>query len=512
MEKADILEMAVKHLRQIQRQQYTSGGADPTLSDKYRLGFNECAQEVSRYLGAADDDDAELRARLLNHLANCITSSDSPSPLHTPSSSPGPPIHSGQVSSTGGSSAVDGNVGGVVTPLAPIPMRPGSKAGNLTAFSLVAQGGGGGGVGGNPPSAALVVPTTEINNNVASFANNNIIVSSAMESGSVLGGGGGGGGVGFRSVVSHHVALATATSSLASLPTATTASSSTAATKVIGELQMLPSKTATGAPEVAFVLPANVMPGGHLHSYIIPVYTSHPGLTAASLALANNAAPSGLQPAQLPLMAIPQVSASAAVPGAAPAAAAAAPNLVTLAPAGSSLCPAVLPPSTVAHHVVTTGLQQTGAPLAWNPPATVYASPPAASTSSSTSSSAFSSSSSSAMCVQAPSPASASGLTPPSPVATVTSAMRGSEESSSTPFLLAPTPEKSSQPQLLERDSRSALFLHTGGAVDSEGRYLRQSGVVSGSSSVLHSQLVRGPPQAPAELLRARDESVWRPW
>nr|KAG5692971.1 hypothetical protein BaRGS_032403 [Batillaria attramentaria] len=80
MEKADILEMAVKHLRQIQRQQYTAGGNDPTLSDKYRLGFNECAQEVSRYLGASDDDDAELRARLLNHLANCIASSDSPSP------------------------------------------------------------------------------------------------------------------------------------------------------------------------------------------------------------------------------------------------------------------------------------------------------------------------------------------------------------------------------------------------------------------------------------------------
>ena len=370
-------------------------------------------------------------------------------------------------------------------------------------------------MGGNPPSAALVVPTTEINNNVASFANNNIVVSSALESGSILGGGGGGGGgVGFRSVVSHHVALATATSSLASLPTATTVSSSTAATKVIGELQMLPSKTATGAPEVAFVLPANVMPGGHLHSYIIPVYTSHPGLTAASLALANNAAPSALQPAQLPLMAIPQVSAPAAVPGAAPAAAAAAamPSLVTLAPAGSSLCPAVFPPSTVAHHVVATGLQQTGAPVAWHPPATVYTSPSAASTSSSTSSSSSSFSTSSATCLQAPSPASASGLTPPSSIATVTSAMRGSEESSSNPFLLAPTPEKSSQPQLLERDSRPALFLQTGGAVDCDGRYLRQSGVAAGSSSVLHSQLVRGPPPAPAELLRARDESVWRPW
>ncbi|KAH9514119.1 hypothetical protein Btru_030314 [Bulinus truncatus] len=74
MEKADILEMAVKHLRQIQRQQ-----VNDTLADKYSLGFTACAQEVSKYL----DDDVDLKTKLLNHLANCINgpscSSSSPS-------------------------------------------------------------------------------------------------------------------------------------------------------------------------------------------------------------------------------------------------------------------------------------------------------------------------------------------------------------------------------------------------------------------------------------------------
>lgn len=460
MEKADILEMAVKHLRQIQRQQYTSGGADPTLSDKYRLGFNECAQEVSRYLGAAEDDDAELRARLLNHLANCITSSDSPSPLPTPSSSPGPvPVHSGQVSSTG--SAMEGN-GGAVTPLAPIPVRVGSKPGSLAAFTLAAPGG----VGGNSPSAALVLPaTTEINNNVATLANNNVV--SSAESGSVIGGG----GMGFRSV-SHHVTLATATSSQAtSLPVG--------ATKVIGELQVMPPKTATG--EVAFVLPASMMAGGHVHSYIIPVYTSHQGLTAASLTLTNNAQAPAALPTPLPIMAMPQVSGAGA-----------APSLVTLAP-GSGLCPAVLPPSSVGH-VVATGLN---ASLAWQPAATVYSSP-----SSATSSCTSTTSSSSTACVQITSPALA-GPSPSTPSDTVTSVSR-MVEGRSTPFLTL-SQEKFPEPQLPSHSRSSALLQST--ALGADGCSPGQSG---GGSSLLHPPLVRPPPSA--EMLRPSEESVWRPW
>lgn len=40
------------------------------MINKYRLGFNECASEVSKYLSNSDGLNAEFRARLLNHLAN----------------------------------------------------------------------------------------------------------------------------------------------------------------------------------------------------------------------------------------------------------------------------------------------------------------------------------------------------------------------------------------------------------------------------------------------------------
>ncbi|XP_064642533.1 transcription factor HES-1-B-like [Lineus longissimus] len=74
MEKADILEMTVKHLRQIQRHQFAAAASsDPSVLNKYQMGFNECANEVIRYLSSIEGADVEVRARLLGHLANCIT-------------------------------------------------------------------------------------------------------------------------------------------------------------------------------------------------------------------------------------------------------------------------------------------------------------------------------------------------------------------------------------------------------------------------------------------------------
>jgi len=51
LEKADILEMTVKHLQNVQRQQLTSAVAtDPTVITRFRSGFDECAAEVTRYV------------------------------------------------------------------------------------------------------------------------------------------------------------------------------------------------------------------------------------------------------------------------------------------------------------------------------------------------------------------------------------------------------------------------------------------------------------------------------
>ncbi|GIY05840.1 transcription factor HES-4-B [Caerostris darwini] len=83
LEKADILEMTVKYLKNLQRQQMTP---DPAAMSKYRSGFAECANEVSRFVNRMDGSvDPAVRQRLLNHLANCLNGMNNPTPL--------PPVH-----------------------------------------------------------------------------------------------------------------------------------------------------------------------------------------------------------------------------------------------------------------------------------------------------------------------------------------------------------------------------------------------------------------------------------
>uniref|UniRef100_A0A3B3UU90 Hairy-related 9 n=1 Tax=Poecilia latipinna TaxID=48699 RepID=A0A3B3UU90_9TELE len=73
LEKADILEMTVKHLRNLQRMQMSAAlSADATVMSKYRAGFNECMNEVTRFLSTSEGVNAEVRSRLLGHLSSCM--------------------------------------------------------------------------------------------------------------------------------------------------------------------------------------------------------------------------------------------------------------------------------------------------------------------------------------------------------------------------------------------------------------------------------------------------------
>ncbi|KAM4015800.1 transcription factor HES-4 [Anomaloglossus baeobatrachus] len=73
LEKADILEMTVKHLRNLQRVQMTAAlTADPSVLGKYRAGFNECMNEVTRFLSTCEGVNTEVRTRLLGHLSSCL--------------------------------------------------------------------------------------------------------------------------------------------------------------------------------------------------------------------------------------------------------------------------------------------------------------------------------------------------------------------------------------------------------------------------------------------------------
>lgn len=74
LEKADILEMTVKHLRNLQRAQMTAAlNTDPSVLGKYRAGFSECMNEVTRFLSTCEGVTTEVRTRLLGHLASCMT-------------------------------------------------------------------------------------------------------------------------------------------------------------------------------------------------------------------------------------------------------------------------------------------------------------------------------------------------------------------------------------------------------------------------------------------------------
>ncbi|CAG9834852.1 unnamed protein product [Diabrotica balteata] len=73
LEKADILEMAVKHLQNVQRQQLAMAMAsDPSVLRKFKTGFNECAAEIDKYMNQTDGVDNSMKLRVVNHLQKCI--------------------------------------------------------------------------------------------------------------------------------------------------------------------------------------------------------------------------------------------------------------------------------------------------------------------------------------------------------------------------------------------------------------------------------------------------------
>lgn len=75
MEKADILEMTVKYLQTIQRNQInaTTVQSDAAVLYKFKAGFSDCTNEVSRYISQIDGVDANVKQRLMGHLNNCVT-------------------------------------------------------------------------------------------------------------------------------------------------------------------------------------------------------------------------------------------------------------------------------------------------------------------------------------------------------------------------------------------------------------------------------------------------------
>lgn len=73
LEKADILELTVKHLQRVQRQQLPlMSQAKSVVLEKFRTGFGDCAEEVVRYINRLEGVDPGMKSRLRNHLNSCM--------------------------------------------------------------------------------------------------------------------------------------------------------------------------------------------------------------------------------------------------------------------------------------------------------------------------------------------------------------------------------------------------------------------------------------------------------
>ncbi|CAG9786904.1 unnamed protein product [Diatraea saccharalis] len=85
LEKADILELTVKHLQTLQRQQLAAAiAADPAVLHRFKAGFGDCAVEVRRYLSRLASVPTGLRHRLGNHLNSCINGIERTNPPDYP--------------------------------------------------------------------------------------------------------------------------------------------------------------------------------------------------------------------------------------------------------------------------------------------------------------------------------------------------------------------------------------------------------------------------------------------
>lgn len=80
LEKADILELTVRHLHKLRRQQRLV--SNPVIdSDRFRAGFTHAANEVSRCLAATPGVDIHLGTKLMTHLGHRLNDLDIAQPL-----------------------------------------------------------------------------------------------------------------------------------------------------------------------------------------------------------------------------------------------------------------------------------------------------------------------------------------------------------------------------------------------------------------------------------------------
>lgn len=81
LEKADILELTVRHLHKLRRQQRLAHANPVIHEDRFRAGFTHAANEVSRVLASIPGVDITLGTKLMTHLGISLNSLDKSKPL-----------------------------------------------------------------------------------------------------------------------------------------------------------------------------------------------------------------------------------------------------------------------------------------------------------------------------------------------------------------------------------------------------------------------------------------------
>merc|ERR1711936_1572060 len=116
LEKADVLELTVRHLQKLKRQQQLQ--ANPSLDmDRYRAGYTACAAEVSRFMASVPGVNVVMGTRLMGHLGSSISGMETQTtqmPIAPPSSSShfsraGAPMSPSSSSDCGHNSGRDSN-------------------------------------------------------------------------------------------------------------------------------------------------------------------------------------------------------------------------------------------------------------------------------------------------------------------------------------------------------------------------------------------------------------------
>lgn len=88
LEKADILELTVRHLHTLRAARRLTLTPENSYADRFREGFTQCAQEVSSFLSTpvAAAVHPAAGAQLMRHLGGCLRRLEGPAPSPTGSS------------------------------------------------------------------------------------------------------------------------------------------------------------------------------------------------------------------------------------------------------------------------------------------------------------------------------------------------------------------------------------------------------------------------------------------